>query len=126
MNLFESNYYDEKYDYYSIMHYDRKSFSKNGRDTMVARQPGMSRVIGRVKDFSNIDLHKINKMYSCPTKSFVVTQSPLPPVVWQPWQPAQPVVQPQLPAVQPAHSKSISFCILSSCWFNLICFRMQR
>ena len=40
VNLFESNYYEEAYDYYSIMHYDRKSFSKNGQDTMVAKQPG--------------------------------------------------------------------------------------
>lgn len=98
VNLFESNYYDEKYDYYSIMHYDRKSFSKNGGDTMVSRKPGMSRVIGKVKDFSTIDLRKINKMYSC--KNSVNTQPPFsvsppapPPSSWQSWQPVQPVVQ---------------------------------
>lgn len=65
VNLFESDYYGEPYDYFSIMHYDSKSFSKNGRNTIEAKQPGMTEIIGKVKDFSGIDLRKINKMYSC-------------------------------------------------------------
>lgn len=66
------------------MHYDRRSFSKNGRDTMVAKEAGekfaspvdfnfrvwpgagMTSVIGRVKNFSPADLRKINKVYDCP------------------------------------------------------------
>lgn len=65
VNLFESDYYDETYDYFSIMHYDSKSFSKNGKDTIVTTSPGMTAVIGRVKDFSPVDLRKINRMYKC-------------------------------------------------------------
>ncbi|KRZ77134.1 Zinc metalloproteinase nas-8, partial [Trichinella papuae] len=64
-NLLESDYYDENYDYFSILHYDSKAFSRNGRNTIEARMPGMTAIIGRMKDFSPVDLRKINKMYNC-------------------------------------------------------------
>ena len=77
-------YYGQPYDYFcerasvgaqsrphaktrvaAIMHYDRLAFSKNGRDTLVARQPGMTTIIGAALDFSPIDLVKIQAMYNC-------------------------------------------------------------
>ncbi|KAF7633496.1 hypothetical protein Mgra_00007079 [Meloidogyne graminicola] len=44
VDLVESNYYGQKYDYRSIMHYDSLAFSKNGRETLVAREPEMTNV----------------------------------------------------------------------------------
>ncbi|KRZ77139.1 Zinc metalloproteinase nas-8 [Trichinella papuae] len=61
----ESNTFGERYDYRSIMHYDSKSFSKNGRDTMVAREPGMTSVMGKSDDFSPSDLRRLNALYNC-------------------------------------------------------------
>lgn len=49
----------------AIMHYDRLAFSKNGRDTLVAREPAMTAIIGAALDFSPIDLVKIQAMYNC-------------------------------------------------------------
>jgi len=71
VNLLESDYYGENYDYFSIMHYDSKSFSKNGLNTIEAKVPDMTRIVGRVKDFSPTDLRKINKMYRCPSNNNV-------------------------------------------------------
>ncbi|KHJ45309.1 shTK domain protein [Trichuris suis] len=65
-NLLESDFYGERYDYFSIMHYDSKAFTRNGRRTIEAVQPGMTDIIGQMKDFSAVDLRKINKMYNCP------------------------------------------------------------
>ncbi|XP_055599258.1 zinc metalloproteinase nas-4-like [Uranotaenia lowii] len=50
------------YDYASIMHYDAKSFSKNGRKTIV---PFKKVEIGQRRGISRIDMIKINKMYNC-------------------------------------------------------------
>ena len=33
------------YDYGSVMHYDSKAFSRNGRPTIVAREPGVGFVL---------------------------------------------------------------------------------
>uniref|UniRef100_A0A0N5AQI8 Metalloendopeptidase n=1 Tax=Syphacia muris TaxID=451379 RepID=A0A0N5AQI8_9BILA len=67
VDLSESSYYGQPYDYYSIMHYDSLAFSKNGFETLVAKRPEMTPIIGSAIDFSNTDLIKINKMYSCPS-----------------------------------------------------------
>lgn len=66
VDLTESSYYDQLYDYQSIMHYDSMAFSKNGFETLIARSPEMTAVIGSAIDFSPIDLVKIRKMYQCP------------------------------------------------------------
>lgn len=65
VDLSESSYYGQPYDYHSIMHYDSMAFSKNGFETMIAKQPGMTSIIGSAIDFSNVDLTKIRKMYQC-------------------------------------------------------------
>uniref|UniRef100_A0A7E4ZYB9 Metalloendopeptidase n=1 Tax=Panagrellus redivivus TaxID=6233 RepID=A0A7E4ZYB9_PANRE len=55
---------NEPYDYSSIMHYGPYAFSANGKRTIVARKPGAGKMGQRVQ-FSEIDLRKINKLYSC-------------------------------------------------------------
>ena len=53
------------YDFYSIMHYGRRSSSKNGRDTIVPR-PGyasMIEIIGRGSHLSEFDRNAIAAMY---------------------------------------------------------------
>ncbi|CAL2040211.1 unnamed protein product [Caenorhabditis brenneri] len=65
VDLAESSYYGQLYDYYSIMHYDSLAFSKNGFETMVAKAPQMTAVIGAAIDFSPIDILKMNLMYQC-------------------------------------------------------------
>ncbi|CAD5221860.1 unnamed protein product [Bursaphelenchus okinawaensis] len=65
VDLTESSYYGQIYDYRSIMHYDSMAFTKNGKETLVAKQPDMTKVIGVAQDFSPTDLVKIKKMYMC-------------------------------------------------------------
>uniref|UniRef100_A0A1I7ZAS5 Metalloendopeptidase n=1 Tax=Steinernema glaseri TaxID=37863 RepID=A0A1I7ZAS5_9BILA len=71
VDLTESSYYGQAYDYYSIMHYDSLAFSKNGFETLVAKRPEMTAVIGSAIDFSPVDLVKINKLYNCPAPNTV-------------------------------------------------------
>ncbi|KAK0398528.1 hypothetical protein QR680_002634 [Steinernema hermaphroditum] len=71
VDLTESSYYGQVYDYYSIMHYDSLAFSKNGFETLVAKRPEMTAVIGSAIDFSPVDLIKINKLYNCPAPNTV-------------------------------------------------------
>ncbi|KAI6214298.1 Zinc metalloproteinase nas-8 [Aphelenchoides besseyi] len=82
VDLAESSYYGEGYDYHSIMHYDSMAFSKNGRETLVARQPAMTHVIGSALDFSPTDLIKIQRMYMCsvPTDSTIPITNPISPI----------------------------------------------
>jgi len=55
--------YGSPYDYDSIMHYEKRAFSKNGRDTIVSKPPG--KTFGVAEAMSHWDIHKINKMYNC-------------------------------------------------------------
>lgn len=52
------------YDYGSVMHYSATAFSKNGRATIEPKKKGTE--IGQRIGFSENDLFKINKLYSCP------------------------------------------------------------
>ncbi|CAI4232412.1 unnamed protein product [Auanema sp. JU1783] len=66
VDLSKTSYYGQPYDYKSILHYDSLAFSKNGFPTMLPKQK--SAAIGNAKDFSDVDLAKINRMYSCDRK----------------------------------------------------------
>uniref|UniRef100_A0A915B5Y3 Metalloendopeptidase n=1 Tax=Parascaris univalens TaxID=6257 RepID=A0A915B5Y3_PARUN len=65
VDLSKTSYYGQPYDYRSILHYDSLAFSKNGFPTMLPKQKGFASTIGNAKDFSEIDLAKINRMYGC-------------------------------------------------------------
>ncbi|XP_004530383.1 high choriolytic enzyme 1 [Ceratitis capitata] len=53
------------YDYGSVMHYSANAFSRNGRPTIVAVQPGGGQKMGQREGFSAYDIEKLNKMYQC-------------------------------------------------------------
>ncbi|CAD5215036.1 unnamed protein product [Bursaphelenchus okinawaensis] len=63
VDLSKTSYYGQPYDYKSILHYDSLAFSKNGFPTMLPKKPATT--IGNAKDFSDVDLAKINRMYKC-------------------------------------------------------------
>ncbi|VDN54905.1 unnamed protein product [Dracunculus medinensis] len=69
VDLSKTSYYGQPYDYQSILHYDSLAFSKNGFPTMLPKKIGLASTIGNAKDFSVIDLAKINRMYDCPEKT---------------------------------------------------------
>ncbi|GMR42796.1 hypothetical protein PMAYCL1PPCAC_12991 [Pristionchus mayeri] len=64
VDLSKTSYYGQSYDYKSILHYDSLAFSKNGFPTMLPK--ARAATIGNAKDFSDVDLAKINRMYNCP------------------------------------------------------------
>ncbi|XP_050428943.1 low choriolytic enzyme-like [Adelges cooleyi] len=56
--------YGLPYDYTSVMHYPRYAFSKNGKETIVARNdPNMA--LGQRNGATATDLQKVYAMYSC-------------------------------------------------------------
>jgi hypothetical protein len=58
---------NEPYDFLSIMHYDNKAFTKNGKDTLQSlRNPKMK--LGQVKRLTKTDANQINKLYRCNEK----------------------------------------------------------
>uniref|UniRef100_A0A0K0F6U6 Metalloendopeptidase n=1 Tax=Strongyloides venezuelensis TaxID=75913 RepID=A0A0K0F6U6_STRVS len=65
VDLTKTSYYGQDYDYKSILHYDSLAFSKNGLPTMLPKMTSMATTIGNAKDFSEVDLKKINRMYKC-------------------------------------------------------------
>lgn len=54
------------YDFDSIMHYGRKSFSKNGKET-IRSILDPSRTLGQRNGFTDLDVHEINALYDCAT-----------------------------------------------------------
>lgn len=51
------------YDYRSVMHYDSKAFSKNGRPTIAAKKQGVK--LGNRDHLSRIDIQQMNLLYKC-------------------------------------------------------------
>ena len=58
---------NEPYDYRSIMHYNNKAFSRNGRDTMQSNNDPRRR-FGKRKSLSAVDIRQLSKLYSCSQK----------------------------------------------------------
>ena len=55
---------DFDYDYNSLMHYSKRTFSRNGKPTVRAlNNPYMS--LGRSVGFSYLDIKKLNALYDC-------------------------------------------------------------
>lgn len=66
---------DFDYDYSSLMHYGKRTFSKNGKPTVRAvNNPYMS--LGRSVGFSDLDIKKMNALYDCKSKcwNFAIQQ----------------------------------------------------
>jgi len=51
------------YDYGSVMHYGRRAFSSNGRDTITPKKSGVS--IGNRRGLSPLDIKQMNLLYKC-------------------------------------------------------------
>ncbi|XP_020905649.1 zinc metalloproteinase nas-14 isoform X2 [Exaiptasia diaphana] len=66
-NKYKANKVDNlgfTYDYQSIMHYGKKTFSRNGLPTIRAlHNPSMP--LGRIDGFSPMDIQKMNNLYEC-------------------------------------------------------------
>ncbi|CAB3402251.1 unnamed protein product [Caenorhabditis bovis] len=61
------SYYNENYDYMSIMHYESNEGSRNGKNTIEAKIPHYTPLMGRATDFSASDLRRVNRAYKCST-----------------------------------------------------------
>ncbi|KAL4706833.1 hypothetical protein ACJJTC_010067 [Scirpophaga incertulas] len=60
-NAFAVSDFGVGYDYDSVLHYSRRAFSSNGKDTIVPKQDGAQ--IGQRTGLSDKDTQKLNKMY---------------------------------------------------------------
>lgn len=57
--------FDTNYDFDSLMHYSRSSFSQNGRDTITTLNPNMANRIGQRMRLSSGDIARLRNMYNC-------------------------------------------------------------
>jgi hypothetical protein len=57
------------YDLSSVMHYPKNAFSKNGKNTIVARNPLKALMMGQRIGLSSGDAKRINNMYQCNAKN---------------------------------------------------------
>lgn len=58
--------YNTEYDYYSVMHYNLKSFAINKNDpTITPKNRKYNKVIGQMDAVSKNDIRRINRMYNC-------------------------------------------------------------
>ena len=53
------------YDYYSVMHYEPYTFSKNGKPTIIPTDARFNSIIGQRNSLSAGDAERINNMYKC-------------------------------------------------------------
>lgn len=65
LNPLEASNFGTNYDYMSIMHYERKAFTKNGLDTMIPKDLKYLSKIGHMRGMTKGDAKRINNMYKC-------------------------------------------------------------
>ncbi|NXL70884.1 MEP1B protein, partial [Leptocoma aspasia] len=71
-----SDFLNVPYDYNSVMHYSKMSFSNGTEPTIITNIPDFINVIGQRMDFSEYDLQKLNRLYNCTSSlSFMDTCS---------------------------------------------------
>lgn len=67
-SLNQVDYLGQPYDYYSVMHYEPRTFSKNGQETIrpiaSAREKGIT--LQHRNQFSEIDINELNIIANCP------------------------------------------------------------
>lgn len=63
------------YDYDSIMHYDKRAYSKNGKVTIETLDPKYQDRIGQRKELSPGDILKMRRMYNCDDKIWKLPNS---------------------------------------------------
>lgn len=61
-SMINVTYLDTRYDYHSVMHYQKDAWSKNSLDTIVPRR---SDVKIESKGLSTLDISRVNKLYGC-------------------------------------------------------------
>jgi len=59
------HHYDLPYDYRSVMHYGASDFTKNGKKTIITKDPKMQDVIGQRSGVTAGDIALVKKMYKC-------------------------------------------------------------
>ena len=59
------NHFRLPYDYGSVMHYKKNSFSRGGRTTIRTRDPSKQNLIGQREGVSEGDINLVRKMYKC-------------------------------------------------------------
>lgn len=64
-NYDELSDFDVGYDVDSIMHYTKKAYSKNGKNTIETIDPTLIDRIGQRTSLSDGDIQRINRMYEC-------------------------------------------------------------
>ncbi|XP_072000247.1 astacin-like metalloendopeptidase [Engystomops pustulosus] len=64
-NFDDGNHQDLPYDYNSIMHYDRYSFSKVPGQPVMVPKPNRTLSMGESPGMDNLDVMKINRLYKC-------------------------------------------------------------
>ncbi|XP_049574597.1 low choriolytic enzyme isoform X2 [Syngnathus scovelli] len=52
------------YDYHSVMHFDAYAYSKNGKQTIIAKNRFITN-FGRAKEMSDNDYARVNRLYEC-------------------------------------------------------------
>lgn len=62
--------FNTNYDLYSVMHYDKTAFSRNGKATIVPKNRRYRNIIGQREGLSVGDAKRVNNMYNCVVRAY--------------------------------------------------------